>query len=87
MEFLGHAAGTETAWDVDGNIGAAIVAGVKGGVELVVHAEVGVPGVVTVEPGQIWGGTCHQEVQGPANDDVVVERHVERYQNRAETHA
>jgi hypothetical protein len=68
-------------------IGAAIVAALDGAVHLAVDAEFSVPRVVAMEPRQIWGGACHQEVQSPADYDVVVERYVEGYQNRAETDA
>lgn len=91
MEFFRDAACSVAAysgaWGDDGIIGAAIVAAVDGAVHLALDAEVSVPSVVTVEPRQIWGGARHQEVQGPADDDVVVEGYVESYQNRAETHA
>ena len=90
MEFLRDAASSVAAysgaWGVDGIIGAVIVAAVDGAVHLALDAEFGVPSVVTMEPRQIWSGARHQEVQGPADDDVIVERHVEGYQNRTETH-
>lgn len=90
MEFLRDAARSvaafSEAWGVDGIIGAVIVAAVDVAVHLALDAEVGVPSVVTMEPRQIWSGARHQEVQGPADDDVIVEGHVEGYQNRAETH-
>jgi len=90
MKFLRDAARSVAAYSgalgVDGIIGAAIVATVDGAVHLALDTEVGVPSVVTVEPWQIWGGARHQEVQGPADDDVVVKGHIEGYQNRAETH-
>lgn len=91
MQFLGDAASSvaaySEAWAVDGIVGATIVAHVSRVVQMALYARVSVPSVVTVQPGQIWGGAGHQEVQGPSYDDVVVEGHVERNQNRAETNA
>jgi len=90
MEFLRDAARSVAAysgaWGFDGIIGAGIVAAVDGVVHLALDAEVGVPSVVTMEPRQIWSGARHKEVQGPADDDVVVKGNVEGYQNCAETH-
>jgi len=90
MEFLRDAARSvgaySGAWGVDGIIGATIVAAVDGAAHLALDAEVGVPSVVTMEPRQIGCGARHQEVQGPADDDIIVEGYVEGYQNRAETH-
>ena len=41
-----------------------------------------VPGVVTVLPGEFDADGGCQEVESPADDDIVIKRHEKSYQNR-----
>lgn len=46
-----------------------------------------VPGVVAVGPGQLHGEGGEEVVQGPGDDDVVEEAHVQRDEDDREAHA
>lgn len=60
-----------------------VVEGVVEGPE--VRAVGAVPGVVTVDPGQLSGEGREQVEQGPGYNHVVVEAHVQTDQDHCET--
>ncbi|GFW02507.1 hypothetical protein TNCV_2455231 [Trichonephila clavipes] len=63
------------------------VRGVERGIIESSPAVLGVPFVAAAHPRQFRSHGGHHEVYGPANDHVVVERHVPRDQDGAEAHA
>ena len=60
---------------------------VDGAVVRPVGAVGAVPGVVAVDPGQLAGEGREEVEQGPGDDHVVVEAHVQRDQDHRVAHA